>query len=263
MGAGKKKGLGRYRVLGKWAALGFVAAGVAAVCLLASAATRVVQTVAEPVRRPIYSVETEENLVALGINCAWGNEDIEQILEVLGHYNVKASFFVVGDWCDRYPQSVRRIHEAGHEVGSHSDTHADMTKLDRAGILREIRDSSRKIEALTGKKPTLFRPPSGAYDNESIRLIEEEGLYPIQWDCDSLDYRDLTADQMWRRISKSLRRGSILLFHSGTQNTAAALPRVIEAIRAEGYEFTPVSELIHPWPYTVDFQGRQHAVDRS
>ena len=211
-----------------------------------------------PTRRPIYSVETQEKKIALGINCAWGNEDIEQILKVLDQYKVKASFFVVGDWAERYPQSVKMIFKAGHEVESHSDTHADMTKLSREGLQREIRKSNRKIEAITGQKPKLFRPPSGAYDNEAIKVIEEEGLFPIQWDCDSLDYRDLTADQMWERISKKLRRGSILLFHSGTKNTAGALPQIIEAIRAEGYEFVMVSELIHPRPYTVDFEGRQH-----
>jgi len=216
--------------------------------------------VAEPTRRPIYSVETEENHVAMGINCAWGNEDVEEILAVLDRYGVKASFFVLGGWAEKYPQSVAQIFAAGHEVGSHSNTHADMTGLSREAVQRQIRESSRKIEEITGQKPTLFRPPSGAYNSQTIKLIEEEGLYPIQWDCDSLDYKNLTADQMWARISKKLRKGSILLFHSGTKNTAGALPQMIEAIRGEGYEFVTVSELIHPRPYTVDFEGRQRPV---
>ena len=249
----KEKGSGLLRVFGRRRLL----CVFAVVCLIIGAVGLPVETQAEQVRRPIYSVETQEKKVALGINSAWGNEDIPQILEVLADYNVRASFFVVGDWAGKYPDSVRMIFDAGHEIGSHSDTHADMSKLDRDGILREIRESSRKIEAITGVPPTLFRPPSGAYDSQAIRLIEEEGLYPIQWDCDSLDYRDLSADQMWERIAKNLRSGSILLFHSGTKNTAAALPQIIEAIRAEGYAFVMVSELVHPRPYRVDFEGRQ------
>ena len=225
----------------------------AILCLLGAAIT----VGAQQPERPIYSVETPEKKVALGINSAWGNEDIEQILAVLAQRGVSASFFVVGQWADKFPQSVAAIHAAGHEVGSHSDTHADMTKLSREGVLREIRESSRKIQAITGSAPTLLRPPSGAWNAQVVKLIEQEGLYPIQWDADSLDYRGLTAGQMQERIAKKLRPGSILLFHSGTKNTAGALGQIIDDIHAKGYEFVTVSQLVHPRPYTVDFEGRQ------
>ncbi|MCL2856293.1 MAG: polysaccharide deacetylase family protein [Oscillospiraceae bacterium] len=255
----KKSGAaGLYRVLGRRPVLRVLALG-AAICLLLGVAGLSVGALAESKRRPIYSVETAEKRVALGINCAWGNEDIEEILAVLERYGVQASFFVLGQWAEKYPQSVRDIAAAGHEVGSHSNTHADMTTLSEAQIRSQISESTAKIQELTGVRPTLFRTPSGAYNNQVIALIEDAGLYPIQWDCDSLDYRDLTAEQMWVRISKNLRPGSILLFHSGTKNTADALPQIIEQIRAEGYEFTKVSELIHPRPYTVNFEGRQRS----
>lgn len=210
---------------------------------------------------PIYSVETDQKLVALGINSAWGNEDIQDILTALETAGVRASFFVLGEFADDFPQSVELIAQAGHEVGSHSNTHADMNTLSEGKILEQIRESVRKIEGLTSQPVTLFRPPSGAYDNRVIRLIEQEGLYPIQWNADSLDYRGYTARQMLDRISRTLEPGSILLFHSGTKNTAAALPEVIAGIRAEGYEFVTVGELIHPRPYTVDFRGRQYPAD--
>ncbi len=254
---------GIYRVTRRGPALAILLCGMAAIGLLTGLAGKAVQVAAQPARHPIYSVETPEKKVALGINCAWDNEDIERLLETLDQYNVKASFFLVGDWCDRYPDSVRQIDAAGHELGSHSDTHADMTKLDREGILREIRVSNEKMKALTGKAPTLFRPPSGAYNNQVIELIEAEGLFPIQWDCDSLDYRNLTPDEMQQRIFKKLRNGSILLFHSGAKYTPAALPQIIEAIRGEGYDFVMVSELVHPRPYQVDFEGRQHPIKQN
>lgn len=248
----------RYAVLGKRM---FTVAFTVLLCagvLLLYEATRAVRMVAAPQKQlPIYSVETDKKEVSLGINCAWDNEDIPQLLDILDEYQVKASFFVVGDWCDKFPDSVRQIASRGHEVGSHSDTHPDMTKLNRQDMQREIRDSAEKIEALTGKKPDLFRPPSGAYNAAVIETIRQEGFYPIQWDCDSLDYKNLTPDEMQARIFKKLRKGSILLFHSGAKNTPAALRQIIAAIQAEGYRLVPVSELIYKGEYTVSFEGRQ------
>lgn len=207
---------------------------------------------------PIYSVETNDKKVSLGINCAWDNADIPQLLEILEKYRITATFFLVGDWCDAYPESVRLLHDAGHELGTHSDTHADMAKLDLDGIRRELRNSANKIEALTGKRPTLFRPPSGSYNTLVVETAEQEGFYPIQWDCDSIDYKNPTPQKMEERIMKKIRCGSILLFHSGAKNTPDALPQIIESIQAAGYQFVPVSQLIYPPPYTVDFEGRQH-----
>lgn len=230
-------------------------------CFLAlRGAAQAVKVSAAQEKRPIYSVETKEKKVSLGINCAWDNADIPELLEILAQYEIRASFFVVGDWCEKFPESVKAIYDAGHEIGTHSDTHADMSKLNREEILRELRDSAEKIQQVTGERPTLFRPPSGAYNSLVIETAEQEGFYPIQWDCDSVDYRNPTADQMQQRIMKKLRCGSILLFHSGAKNTPDALPRIIETIQTQGYQFVPVSALIHPAPYSVDFEGRQHPV---
>lgn len=228
--------------------------------LLMGKAVQTVQTAAVEEKRPIYSVETQEKKVALGINCAWDADDIPTLIDLLDSHSITASFFVVGQWCDKFPDAVKALDAAGHEIGTHSDTHADMVTLDREGIIRELRNSAAKIEALTGKRPTLFRPPSGSYNSLVIQTAEEEGFYPIQWDCDSIDYKNPTAQQMQERIMSKLQPGSILLFHSGAENTPAALPQIIEAIQAEGYTFVSVSELIYPAPYTVDFEGRQHKV---
>lgn len=208
-------------------------------------------------KRPIYSVETDKKLVSLGINCAWGDEDIPAVLAALDECGVKATFFIVGEFCGKYPGAVKMISDAGHEIGSHSDTHADMTKLDDAGILREIRDSAKRLQAVTGAPVKLFRVPSGAYNSHVIDMIEREGMYPIQWDCDSLDYKDLSAETMRDRILKNVKNGSIMLFHSGTKNTASALPVVINAVKDKGFDFVMVSELILPPPYSVDIEGRQ------
>ena len=249
----------RYIVIGKRIFFAFCLLFATICVVLVYSAGQVLQTAGRAVHKyPIYSVETDKQQVALGINCAWDNTDIPQLIRILDEYNVKATFFVVGDWCDKYPESVRALHDAGHEIGSHSDTHADMTRLDRAGMIREIQDSADKIEAITGERPILFRTPSGAYNATVVEVIEQQGFYPIQWDCDSLDYKNPSASEMQARIFKKLRAGSILLFHSGAKNTPAALPQIIEAIEEHGYRIIPVSELIYQGEYTVDHEGRQH-----
>ena len=229
-------------------------------CALVTLAGNTVKTArvaAAREKRPVYSVETDKKLVSLGINCAWDNADIPRLLAVLKERDVKATFFVLGQWCDRYPESVRQIADAGHEIGSHSNTHMDLTKLSSDSVLEEIRASAEKIENLTGQRATLFRTPSGAYNSDVIELIEQCGMTAVQWDCDSVDYKDPTPDQMRDRILKRVRNGSIMLFHSGAKNTPDALPLVIDAVRDKGFQFAPVSELLLPPPYTVDFEGRQ------
>ena len=208
-------------------------------------------------RLPVYSVETTEKLVSLGINCAWGDEDIPQLLALLQENDVRASFFVTGTFCRKFPDAVAEIAAAGHEIGSHSNNHVDLTTLDIEKIREEIRLGNAEIATITGKAPTLFRPPSGAYNNLVIAAIEDEGMIPIHWTCDSIDYKNPTTAQMQSRIMKRLCPGAILLFHAGAKNTPAALPEIITAIKAEGYSFVATGKLIYPPPYTLNHEGRQ------
>jgi Predicted xylanase/chitin deacetylase len=208
-------------------------------------------------RLPIYSVNTAQKAMALGINCAWDNADIPLLIEILGTHNVTATFFVSGSWCKKFPQSVKALYDAGHEIASHSNTHADLTTLSKAEIQQEIRLCNEKIKAITGVVPTLFRAPSGAHSPLVVQTVLEEGLLPIQWDCDSLDYRDPTPQEICARIQSGMQPGSIALFHSGAKNTPAALPLVIEMARGQGYDVVSVSELVYPAPYALDHAGRQ------
>lgn len=206
---------------------------------------------------PIYSVDTKENVMALGINCAWDDGDIESILDTLEKAQVKATFFMVGEWCDKYPQSVKKIAAAGHEIGSHSDSHADMTKLSKEEIIQELDASGEKIEALTGKKPTLLRCPSGAYNNLAVATAREEGWEVIQWDVDTRDWKGLSEEEIINNVTKHLQKGSIALLHSGAKNTAQALPQLIEEIKNRGFQIKLVSEIIYKGSYTLDHTGRQ------
>ncbi len=206
---------------------------------------------------PVYSVETDRPAVALGINCAWDDADIPDILAALESRGVRATFFVVGEWCERCPESLAAIYAAGHELGSHSDTHPDMSTLDEAAVRRELDGCAAKIKAVTGEQPILFRPPSGAYCNTLIETAQAMGYYVIQWSLDSIDWKGLSAEELYARIVPKAVRGDILLFHSGATHTAEALPEILDGLAARGLEVTPVSELIYRDNYIIDHTGKQ------
>ena len=134
---------------------------------------------------PIYCVQRDQKMVAISFDAAWGNEDTQQLIDIMERYNVTATFFVVGEWVDKYPESVKALSDAGHEVMNHSDSHAHMSQLSSTEIVADLNACSDKIEAVTGVRPTLVRPPYGEYDDHVINAIRSMGLEPIQWDVDS------------------------------------------------------------------------------
>lgn len=186
-GTGKRK-IAVYTVMGKKKAVVYAAAAlvlVAALCALSRAGIVRAVGAAQGRKLPIYSVNRPDKVMALGINCAWDENDISQILQVLEEKQVKASFFIVGEWAEKYPESVKEIFAAGHEIGNHSYSHPDMTALSSDKIAEDIRRAETLLESLTGAKPRLFRPPSGAYNNMVVETAQGMGYQVIQWDCDS------------------------------------------------------------------------------
>ncbi len=209
---------------------------------------------------PIYSVERDQKMISLSFDAAWGNEDTQNLIDIMEKYGVKATFFVVGSWAEKYPESVKALHDAGHEVMNHSDTHAHFNTLSADEITAEINACSDKIEAVTGVRPTLFRPPYGEYDDHVIATVRGMGIEPIQWDVDSLDWKDLSAADIYKRVTSKAASGSICLFHNAALHTPEALPGIIEYLLKEGYTIVPISELIIRGDYTIDNTGRQFAI---
>ncbi|MBQ7875244.1 MAG: polysaccharide deacetylase family protein [Oscillospiraceae bacterium] len=210
---------------------------------------------------PIYSVETDDKKVAVTFNCAWEADDIPSILEILDEYEAKATFFILGQWAEDNPDAVKMIAKAGHEIGTHSNTHPDMAKINAEEIEKELTRSCERIEKSGGGSPSLFRAPSGSYSNELIKTAQELGFTTIQWDVDSRDWKDLSAEKMIDSVTSNVRKGSIILFHSGKANTLEALPRILEILKNSGYQFVGVSELIYTENYTIDHTGRQHSLN--
>ncbi len=206
---------------------------------------------------PIYCVDKgEEKVVALSFDAAWGNEQTETLLDILDKYNVKTTFFLVGQWVDNYPDSVKEIASRGHDVGNHSNTHPHMTQLSNDKMISEISSCNEKIKALTGNEVTLFRAPYGDYNNSVVECVNGQNMYCVQWDVDSLDWKDPTPAQMVERITNKISNGSIILMHNGAKNTPEALPLIIEAIQAKGYKIVPISEILLDCSYITDHEGR-------
>lgn len=238
--------------------LGSVMLAVAVALLFVAAATpSFISAAAMKDRKlPVYSVERDDKCVSLTFDAAWGNEDTQTLIDILARYEVKATFFVVGFWADKYPESVQALHEAGHEVMTHSDDHAHFNQLTRQQIIDNLNAGCDKIEAVTGVRPKLFRAPYGEYNDLVVQTAEELGLTTIQWDVDSLDWKDLPAAEITRRVTESVRDGSIVLFHNAALHTPEALPEIIETLLSRGYRIVPVSELLLRGDYVVDHTGR-------
>ena len=221
-------------------------------------------TVSNSLRKlPIYSVATNEKKIAITFDAAWSAEDTDELIEILKKHNAKATIFAVGDWIDKNPEAVKKFHKNGHEMANHSDTHASFSKISREEIKKEILDCNKKIEAITGVSPKLVRAPSGDYDNKSIEVAESLNMKMIQWDCDSLDWKLLSVDEMYNRVVNKVQNGSILLFHNGVENTTEALDKILTKLAKDGYEFVTVSELIYWDNYELDHTGRQTKINKN
>ncbi|MDR3311280.1 MAG: polysaccharide deacetylase family protein [Oscillospiraceae bacterium] len=205
---------------------------------------------------PVYSVQRDNRAVSLTFDAAWGNEDTRTLIEILAKYNVKATFFVVGAWAEKYPESVRELSEAGHEVMNHSNDHAHFTKLSAEQITANLGAANEKIAKVTGVTPTLFRAPYGEYDDNVVTAVRRAGMNIIQWDVDSLDWKDLSAAEITKRVTGKAAPGSIVLFHNAALHTPEALPGIIEFLIRDGYSIVPVSELLLSGDYTIDHAGR-------
>lgn len=240
----------------KWiAAAGCLAAAILICCVAAGPAT--VGASATSRQLPIYCVEKDYKVISLSFDAAWGNEDTQQLIDTLAKYQIKATFFVVGEWVDKYPESVKALHDAGHEVMSHSKDHAHFNSLSVQQITEDLTVSCDKIEAVTGTRPTLFRCPYGEYDDHVISTVRSLGMEPIQWSVDSLDWKDLSAAEITKRVTGKIHPGAIVLFHNAAKHTPEALPGIIESLIQEGYQFVPISELIIQGEYTIDHTGKQ------
>jgi len=206
---------------------------------------------------PVYCVQRDDKKIAISFDAAWGNEDTETLIQILSDYGVHTTFFVVGDWAEKYPESVRALHNAGHEVMSHSSHHSHFSMMSADDIQADLREANQIIASGTGCEPTLFRCPYGEYDDHVIQAVKELGMTAIQWSVDSLDWKGISADEICSRVLKRVEPGSIVLFHNAAEHTPEALPRILASLQSEGYTIVPVSELLLEGSTSIDHTGKQ------
>ena len=208
---------------------------------------------------PIYSVDTEKKQVALSFDAAWGNEDTQQLLSILAKYKVHVTFFMTGGWVNSYPEDLKAILAAGHDLGNHSENHKEMSKLSKSEIKEELMSVHDKVKELTGYDMFLFRPPYGDYNNQLITTAKDCGYYTVQWSVDSLDWKDYGAESIIKTVTqhKALDDGAIILMHNGAKYTKDALETVLTTLQQNGYEIVPISQLIYKDNYHMDHTGKQ------
>jgi len=239
--------------------------GVAAVISLAlvftavwSTGAYVVQAGKSPGKLPVYCVDREDGKVAITFDASWGAERTDGIVNTVLEHKVKATFFTVNLWAEKYPEKLKMIADSGaFEIGLHSATHPHMTKLNRTKIKQELESNFAAVERIAGVKAKLFRAPFGEYNDAVIEEADSLGLKTIQWDVDSLDWKDLSSGEIAGRIVSQAKSGSIILMHNDGKHTLEALPSVIEGLLNKGFELVTVSELIYQDGYNIDHTGKQ------
>lgn len=207
---------------------------------------------------PIYSVERDDRVISVTFDASWGGDKTMRILDILDEYNAKATFFLVGIWVDKYPELVQAIHDRGHEIGNHSDSHPYMTKISEAKMRQELDGMSDKIEALIGERPDLFRPPYGDYNNKVVTVTRDEGYEVVQWSIDSLDWKNRGVDDLVKRATANVQPGDIILFHNDSEYIVDALPTILSFYQEQGFEMIPAGDILLTGETTIDVQGKQH-----
>ena len=167
-----------------------------------------------------------------------------RILQTLRNYNIKATFFMLGNQVEKYPDLAKQVADYGHEIGNHTYSHPNLKKLTTEEMMEEIHRTNEIITLTTGIKPTSFRPPYGIYTDEVLHYTKQNGYSTILWSVDSLDWKSRNASAINHTVTQHTTNGSIILMHDIHAATADALPQLIQTLQAKGYQFITVSTFL-------------------
>lgn len=209
---------------------------------------------------PVYSVERDDQVIAISFDAAWGGAQTMALLDILDEYDVKTTFFLVGIWVEKYPELVQEMVKRGHEIGNHSTTHPQMSTLSREKICRELSAVSDRVEELTGTRPVLFRPPYGDYNDLVVTTSRAEGYECVQWSVDSLDWKNRGVSDLISRATRNVHSGDIVLFHNDSQYIVQALPEILKTYQQQGLKIVPVSDILLQGETEIDHTGKQYLI---
>jgi probable sporulation protein (polysaccharide deacetylase family) len=192
---------------------------------------------------PIYKGDANSKKIAFACNVAWGNEYIPKMLEIFKSNNIKITFFFEGQWAEKNPEIVRQIATDGHEIASHGYTHVKYTQWSREKYAADISKAGDVLFKITGKKPNLFAPPYGDFNDDVVKTAEDLGYKVILWSLDTIDWSNPGVNNIIDRVVKKAHNGAIVLMHP-TKGTVEALPTMIKELESKGYEITSVSNVL-------------------
>ncbi len=196
---------------------------------------------------PYRKGASEERQIALTFDDGPSIQNTEEILAILKKYDIRATFFVIGQNAAADPDRIRMIYDAGHEIGNHTYTHAYISKISEEALRREIQKTENVLTSITGQRPKVFRPPGGFYDNKSLEILEEMGYRSILWSLDTKDWCMPKSDTIASKIEASAVGGDIILFHDLNDKrlpTPKVLERILPYLKENGYKFVTISEMI-------------------
>ena len=171
-----------------------------------------------------------------------------EILRILKEFNVKATFFILGESLNWYPEILRVIVSDGHAVGNHTINHPNITKLSSIELQKEVLPLNMEIEKIAHQKVKLFRPPYGAIAKENYDTINKLGLFPVLWDLDTNDWDLSQTEPIKDIVRRGIKDHNIILMHDGggpRERTVQALPSIIKELKQKGYEFLTIPEYYH------------------
>jgi len=196
---------------------------------------------------PIYSVQRDDRVVSLTFDAAWGNEDTQTLIDILGKYNVHATFFVVGENVERYPDVVGRVIADGHELGNHTFSHANLSKLSYRKECEEIMSAENAVFEENEYRTRLLRPPGGLYNDSIFRIADRLDYTVILWTIDTRDWAHNKVENITKEVLGKAKSGDIILFHdyiAKKSPTPESLEKIIPELKRRGFSFVTVSELL-------------------
>ena len=191
-----------------------------------------------------YKGNVDEKTVAFACNVDWGNEYIEPMLEIFKDKDIKITFFVTGLWAEKYPELLKSIYEHGHEIGNHGYKHIDYDKLSYERNKEEIIKAHNIIHDVLGIESIYFAPPSGAYNDNTIKAAKDLNYDIIMWSIDTIDWReDSNKEKIIDRVTSKIDNSAIVLMHP-TGETVKALPEIISYLYENGYKIGTISDVV-------------------
>jgi peptidoglycan/xylan/chitin deacetylase (PgdA/CDA1 family) len=192
-----------------------------------------------------FRVNVDGPYIAMTFDDGPSPETTPRLLDILKQRNIKVTFFMIGQNAERNPAIVKRILAEGHEIGNHSWTHPQLSKLSDDRVTEEINKTQNAIKDASGYTPVLIRPPYGAITARQKEWIENQfGLSVIIWSVDPFDWKRPGSSVIEQRILAGARPGAIVLSHDIHKQTVDAMPATLDALAAKGFKFVTVSQLI-------------------